>query len=224
MYKILIVEDDETIAGLLAENVKKWGFEPFIADDFNRIKDIFETVLPHLVIMDISLPFYNGYYWCSEIRKKYTTPILFLSSHTENMDIVMAINMGGDDYVTKPFSMEVLIAKINALLRRSYSYTDDRHTIEVSGAVLDLGAGTVSFASKKEELTKNELKILHALFENKNNIVSREYLMQALWDSDCFIDGNTLTVNINRLRKKLDDIGLADFITTKKGLGYMVHD
>ncbi len=224
MYRILIVEDDITIAGLLSDNMKKWGFHASAVTDFQDVMAAFDSNQPHIVLLDISLPFYNGYYWCAEIRKKSSAPILFLSSHAENMDIVMAVNMGGDDYVTKPFSMDVLIAKIHALLRRTYSYYSDRSILEAGGAELDVGRGALVHGSRSIDLTRNELRILRSLIENKNNIVSREQLMQALWDSDSFIDGNTLAVNINRLRRKLGDIGLSDFIVTKKGAGYVVHD
>ncbi|RCX16118.1 DNA-binding response OmpR family regulator [Anaerobacterium chartisolvens] len=224
MYRILIVEDDMTIAGLLSDNMRKWGFHASAVTDFQNVMAEFDSNQPHIVLLDISLPFYNGYYWCAQIRKKSSTPILFLSSHAENMDIVMAVNMGGDDYVTKPFSMDVLIAKIHALLRRTYSYYSDRSVLEAGEAELDVGRGELIYGNQSIELTRNELRIMRLLIENKNNIVSREQLMQALWDSDSFIDGNTLTVNINRLRRKLEDIGLSDFITTKKGIGYAVHD
>jgi len=222
MYRIMIVEDDGTIACLLSGHLQKWGFEAFVVRDFENVLDCFEHEQPHLVLLDISLPFYNGYYWCAQIRKKSSVPILFLSSHTENMDIVMAVNMGGDDFVTKPFAMEVLTAKIQALLRRAYSYYSDRLTLEAAGAILDLGTGVLTHGGQSAELTKNELKILRLLMENKNSAVSREQLMQALWDSEYFIDGNTLTVNINRLRKKLADLGLPDLISTRKGVGYVV--
>lgn len=174
--------------------------------------------------MDISLPFFNGYYWCGEIRKTSNVPVMFLSSHTENMDILLAINMGGDDYITKPFAMDVLIAKIQAMLRRSYTYYSENTSIEFCGAFLDIGQSCVSRGDKKTELTKNELKILQVLLENRNSIVSREAIMLRLWDSDSFVDENTLTVNVNRLRKTLEAIGLGSCIATHKGQGYSIHD
>lgn len=224
MYKILIVEDDLTIASLLNDSIKKWDFESDYVTDFNKILEEFEQKKPHLILLDISLPFYNGFYWCGEIRKISNVPIVFLSSHTENLDIVMAMNMGGDDYITKPFSMDVVIAKIQAVLRRTYSYYREIQTLEAKGVLLDLKDAIVSYGNKKTELTKNEYKILRLLMEKKNNIISREEIMKSLWEDESFIDDNTLTVNVNRLRKKLEDMGVTDFILTKKGMGYMIHD
>lgn len=227
MYKIYIVEDDVTISTLLRENLEKWGFEAHCCEDFEGVSGEFDRLQPSLVLLDISLPSYNGYYWCAEIRKLSRAPIIFLSSHTENMDIVMAMNMGADDYVTKPFSMEVLVAKINALLRRTYDFSENAPApaaLAARGAVLHAEAGTLCVENNEIELTKNELRILKTLLEHKNSIVSRETIMTALWDSFSFVDDNTLTVNINRLRSKLDDAGLTDFITTKKGMGYAVYD
>jgi DNA-binding response OmpR family regulator len=224
MYKILIVEDDVTIASLLNENIKKWGFESDYVTDFNQVLEEYNRKKPHLILLDISLPFYNGFYWCSEIRKVSNVPIVFLSSHTENLDIVMAMNMGGDDYITKPFSLDIVIAKIQAVLRRTYAYYSEIQTLEVRSVLLDLKDAVVSYRDNKAELTKNEYKILRLLMEKKNNIISREEIMKNLWDSDSFIDDNTLTVNVNRLRKKLEDMGITDFIMTKKGMGYMIHD
>lgn len=224
MYQILIVEDDITIASLLNENIKKWGFDSSYVSDFNHILEEYQTKKPHLILLDISLPFYNGYYWCSELRKISNVPIIFLSSHSENLDIVMAMNMGGDDYITKPFSLDIVIAKIQAVLRRTYAYYQELHTLEVNGVLLNLNDTSLSYQNIKIELTKNEFKIIRLLMEKKNEIVSREEIMKSLWDSDSFIDDNTLTVNVNRLRKKLEDKGLFDFILTKKGMGYLVHD
>ena len=224
MYNILIVEDDNTIASLLKENLMKWGFQAEGVKDFNRVAEEVLDKKPHLVLLDISLPFYNGFYWCSEIRKNSKVPIIFLTSHTENLDLVMAMNMGGDDYITKPFSMDVLIVKIRALLRRTYDYYVESRTLEVRGASLDLLDTSLKAAGKEIELTKNEFKILKLLMENKNRVVLREEIMEALWDSECFVDDNTLTVNVNRLRKKLEDMGLKEFIQTKKGMGYLIHD
>ena len=221
---ILIVEDDRTIASLLAENLARWGFSAVQVEDFAHVLDTFRSVQPHLVLLDISLPQYNGYYWCSEIRKESQVPILFLSSHTEDMDVVMAVNMGGDDYVMKPFSMEVLIAKINALMRRAYSYYTEGQTLSVQDATLDLLGGTLTAPAGQVELSRNESRMLRLLMERKNAVVTREMLMRALWDDEHFIDENTLTVNINRLRKKLSGIGLMDFIATKKGEGYIIRE
>ncbi len=218
------MEDDPVIASLLEDGLKKWGFECECIRDFMKVSGTFSEYQPHLVLLDISLPFYNGYYWCNEIRKISKVPIVFLSSHTENMDIIMAMNMGGDDYVTKPFSLDLVVAKLQAILRRTYAYYTEISTLEVKGVILNLNDSSLSYEEKKLELTKNEFKITQLLMENKNNIVSRDQMMKKLWDSDSFIDDNTLTVNVNRLRKKLEDCGLLDFINTKKGLGYIIHD
>jgi len=224
MYRILIVEDDRTIAALLAEYLKRWGFEAEDTTEFSDVTGAFCRFQPHLVLLDISLPFYDGYYWCAEIRKLSKAPILFLSSRTDNMDIVMAMNMGGDDFIMKPFSMEVVVAKMNALLRRAYSYQGESTVIAARGVILNLGAGVLEAGGQRIELTKNELKILRLLMEHKNSVVTREEIMQNLWDSESFVDDNTLTVNVNRLRKKLSEAGLHEFIVTKKGVGYRVHD
>lgn len=224
MYTIFIIEDDKTIASLVSDNLIKWGFECCCASDFSKVEEEFTDSKANLVLMDISLPFFNGFYWCEKIRKQSSVPIIFLSSRNENMDIVMAMNMGADDYVTKPFSMEVLIAKINALLRRAYSYTDEMEVLQAQGALLNLGDMSLVYNENKLELTKNEQRILKTLISRKNNVVSRDELIRELWDTESFIDDNTLTVNINRLRSKLSDIGLEGFIKTKKGAGYLVDD
>lgn len=224
MYKVLIVEDDATIASLLCECLSRWGYEARAADDFQHVLDTFCDFDPQLVLLDISLPFYDGFHWCREIRLQSNVPVLFLSSRGDNMDIVMAMNMGGDDYVQKPFSTEVLLAKISALLRRAYSYAPAPPPLEVRGAQLDARAGVLHWQDRTLELTRNEVRILVTLLERKNTVVSREELMRALWDDDSFVDDNTLTVNIARLRKKLDELGLHDVIVTRKGLGYCIHD
>lgn len=223
MYKILIVEDDETIARLLAEHLEKWGYQVCCADDFKQVTKCFETYAPHLVIMDIGLPFYNGFYWCTEIRKTSSVPILFLSSMSDNMNIVMAIQMGGDDFVEKPFDLNVITAKIQALLRRAYAFQGSVNVMEYKGILLNLGDASVTFQDRRLELTKNDYKILQILMERAGTIVEREAIMKRLWESDEFIDDNTLTVNMTRLRKKLEDLGVRDFIRTKKGIGYMIE-
>ncbi|MCR4926185.1 MAG: response regulator transcription factor [Clostridiales bacterium] len=224
MYKIFIVEDDMTISALLKENLIKWGYYAYCVEDFNAVIEKFNEVKPHLVLLDVSLPYYNGYYFCGEIRKLSNTPIIFISSHNENMDMVMAINMGADDYITKPFSLDVVIAKISAILRRTYSYYSEKNMLEVKGVILNTNDASISINGENISLTKNEFKILSLLIENKNNIVTREDIMKKLWDSEAFVDDNTLTVNINRLRKKLEENGAKDFIETKKGLGYIIND
>lgn len=224
MYQILIVEDDKIIESALVESLTRWGFSAVGVKDLSNVMEQFHQVKPQIVLMDISLPFYNGYYWCGEIRKISKIPIIFLSSHSENMDIVMAINMGGDDYITKPFPMEVLVAKVQALLRRTYDYRPQINQLEHKGAVLNLQDALLYYQDEKIDLTKNEFRILEILLQNKNEVVSRDRIMKKLWDNDSFVDDNTLTVNMNRLRRKLEEKGMTDFIETKKGLGYMVHD
>jgi DNA-binding response OmpR family regulator len=222
-YKIMIVEDDLTIAGVVMNHLAKWGYSAFAVKDFSAILDEFRREEPHLILMDISLPRFNGFYWCQEIRKISRVPILFLSSHTDNMDIVMAMSMGGDDYITKPFDLSVLVAKMQALLRRSYDFQGQLQTLSHLGAIFHPGEGTLHYNGQKIELTRNETKIMQTLLTNKGNVVSRDALMLGLWDSDVFIDDNTLTVNVARLRKKLEDAGLAGFIVTKKGMGYLLE-
>ncbi|MGI6116168.1 MULTISPECIES: response regulator transcription factor [unclassified Clostridium] len=223
-YRILVVEDELTIAALLCEGLSKWGFDAQYTTDFEHVLATVARENPHLVLLDISLPFYNGYYWCGEIRKVSKVPIVFISSRTENMDIVLAMNMGGDDFITKPFELEIVVAKVQAVLRRAYDYQPESAHIAFCGAVLNLGEAAVYYGGEKIELTRNEFKILQTLLEHKGGVVAREELMQKLWDSDSFVDDNTLTVNVNRLRKKLEAAGLVDCIETKKGLGYRIDD
>ncbi|HEL2057818.1 response regulator transcription factor [Streptococcus suis] len=220
MYKILLIEDDQVIRSLLAKNLQNWGYQVEVVEDFQMVLDHMRTFQPHLLVLDIGLPYFNGYYWCQEIRKFSQLPILFLSSHDQPMDIVMAINMGGDDFVTKPFDMTVLLAKIQGLIRRSYDFLGDQSLLWFGPVCLDLKTMQVAYGADKEELTKNEFQILRVLFEQAPQIVGRDQLMRQLWNSDIFVDDNTLSVNVARLRKKLADLGLADLIVTKKGLGY----
>ena len=222
MYKILIIEDDLTIANTLKNHIKTWAYEAECIIDFKDILSEFIEYKPHLILLDISLPFYNGFHWCSEIRKVSKVPIIFISSASDNMNIVMAMTQGGDDFIAKPFDLNVLMAKVQALLRRTYDFVNDTNLLEHNGAILNLGETTLTYNDRKLELTKNEFKILEILFENKGKVVSRDSIMTKLWETDSYVDDNTLTVNIARLRKKLEDAGLSDFITTKKGIGYMV--
>ena len=224
MSRILIVEDDFVIAEMIAKGLRQWGFDAHIADDFQNVVATFHEYDPHLILMDISLPFYKGYYWCTEIRKVSKVPIIFLSSRADKMDIIMAINMGGDDYISKPISMDLLTSKIQAMLRRSYDYVVEPPQLRFRGYSLNSGISSLCFEEEKIELTKNEFRILQTLLENKGQIVSREKLMLKLWDSDEFIDDNTLTVNVNRLRKTLKDYGFDDCIITHKGQGYSIHE
>lgn len=222
MYKVLIVEDDEIIAKSIANYLNNWDYEVKCVFDFRKVIDEFIEFNPQLVLLDISLPFYNGYHWCNEIRKISKVPIIFISSASDNMNIIMAMDIGGDDYIVKPFDLSVLIAKVNALIRRTYSFQGQVNVLERNGVILNLNDVCVIYKDKKMELTKNDFKILQILMENPGKVVSRNEIMMRLWDSDSFIDDNTLTVNVNRLRKKLEEIGIYDFIITKKGLGYMV--
>ena len=223
MYKILIVEDDETIAGGLKTHLEKWNYQTECMTDFKDVMGKFLEFEPQLVLLDIVLPFFNGFHWCQEIRKISKVPIIFLSSVNDNMNIVMAMNMGGDEFIEKPFDLNVVTAKVQAVLRRTYEFRGTADIMEWNGAILNLADATVLYQDQKQELTKNEFKILQMLLENTGKIVSRESIMTRLWDSNEFIDDNTLTVNVARLRKKMEQIGLGGKIITKKGLGYMVE-
>ena len=223
MFKIMVVEDDLTIARTISENLSKWGYDTTYVTDFRNVADQVIRMQPQLVLLDIALPFYNGFYWCIEIRKVSKVPIMFLSSASDNMNIVMAMNMGGDDFIAKPFDLHVLTAKVGALLRRAYSFQGQVHVLEHSGVLLNLNDATLTYQNRKIELTKNDFKIVQLLMENAGRVVPRDEIMQRLWESDQFIDDNTLTVNMTRLRKKLAEIGLENWIVTKKGLGYMVE-
>lgn len=225
MHKTLLVEDDEVIRQQVKKMLEQWGYEVVLVEDFMEVLSIFVKEEPHLVLMDIGLPLFNGYHWCQEIRKVSKVPIMFLSSRDQAMDIVMAINMGGDDFVTKPFDQNVLLAKIQGLLRRSYEFGKDQSLLEYRSVILNLKAMDLVYQGEVVSLTKNEFQILQVLFERAGNIVSREDLMKELWNSDFFIDDNTLSVNVARLRKKLEAVSLKDFIETKKGVGYgLRHD
>lgn len=220
MQKILLIEDDKTISQLVAKNLINWGYQVQEVKDFQMVLEQMEEFQPHLILLDIGLPFFNGYYWCQEIRKTSRVPIMFLSSHDQPMDIVMAINMGADDYVTKPFEMTVLLAKIQGLLRRTYDFVGEQSLLWFEEISLDLKTMQVSYGQVVEELTRNEFQILRVLFEHGKEVVSREELMRELWNSDIFVDDNTLSGNIARLRKKLAELDLPDVIATKKGVGY----
>lgn len=221
-YRILIVEDDPGIAGAIVRQAALWELEARCVQDFRAVLEEFQAYAPHLVVMDISLPFFNGYHWCTEIRRTSRVPILFLSSASDNMNIVMAMNLGADDFIAKPFDANVLMAKLQALLRRAYDFSQAAPVLECRGAVLDTGSQTLTFDGQAVTLTKNEYRVLLTLMENRGKVVSRERLMERLWETDSFVDDNTLTVNVNRLRKKLDAAGLSDFISTKFGVGYLI--
>lgn len=222
-YRILIVEDDAVIARVVRNHLTGWGYTVQCADDFNNVLGTFITFAPQLVLLDIALPFFNGYHWCTEIRKLSNVPIIFLSSASDNMNLITAMNMGGDDFLSKPFELPVLTAKVQALLRRAYDFGTVTQLLKCGAAVLNISDGTLHFYGKKVDLTKNEWKILQTLLENRGKVVSRQTLMTRLWESDEFISENTLTVNMTRLRKKLEAVGLSHFVLTKKGVGYFVE-
>lgn len=224
MYRILIVEDDMGIAEAIKEQAKLWELEAKCVQNFRNVLKDFADYEPHLILMDISLPFFNGYHWCQEIRKASKVPIIFISSASDNMNIVMAMNMGADDFISKPFDQSVLIAKIQALLRRAYDFGETLPILEHHGAMLNTGDNTLVYQDQVISLTKNEYRILFTLMKNKGKVVSREKLMEQLWETDSFVDDNTLTVNITRLRKKLESAGLTQFVTTKFGIGYLLFD
>lgn len=222
MYQIFVIEDDRGIAEAIRNAAELWDYQVTVAGDFRNIMAEFARVQPHLVLLDLSLPYFNGYHWCNEIRRVSNVPIIIISSASDNMNIVMAINMGADEFIAKPFDQSVLIAKIQAMLRRSYDFSSSAPVLEYRGALLNTGDNSLVFLGKKIELSKNEYRILLCLMEARGKVVSREKLMERLWETDSFVDENTLTVNVNRLRKKLDAAGLTDFIVTKFGVGYMI--
>ena len=222
MQKIFVVEDDHVIREQLSKHLEMWNYEVYCCINFQYVLKDFEKFKPNLVLLDIKLPFYDGYYWCSEIRKTSDVPIVFLSSASDNMNQVMAMHLGADDFIAKPFDLDVLTAKVQAVLRRTYAFGQNNSLLERGGVVLNPGNGTISVDGKLADLTKNELKILQILFEHQGHVVSRESIMTKLWESDSFVDDNTLTVNITRIRRKLEGLGVENFIITKKGLGYMV--
>lgn len=224
MYKIYVVEDDKGIADGISQCLSAWEMEVSTVSDFRNVLGEIKELDPHLIIMDITLPYMGGYHWCQEIRKTSSVPIIFISSATDNMNIVMAMNMGADDYIPKPFDQSVLIAKVQALLRRTYDFNQGSFTLQAKGAVLNMNDNSLTYEGKKIELARNEYKILLTLMENKNKVVSREKLMEVLWETDSFVDENTLTVNVGRLRKTLEAAGLTDFIKTKFGVGYILED
>jgi two-component system response regulator protein BraR/BceR len=223
MFKIMIVEDDMTIAGVLKEALQKWNYEAFFVENFTRVLDVFNEQSPQLILLDIQLPSFNGYYWCQEIRKVSQVPIIFISSRNENMDIVMAIQMGADDFISKPFDLTVAVAKTQALLRRTYDFNESDNFLNFNCTVLKLGESKLYYQNEEVDLTRTELKILELLFLQKGEYVTREEIMIKLWEDESFIDDNTLAVNVARLRKKLAKVELPDLIVTKKGVGYALN-
>ena len=224
MYRVFVVEDDPVIAGAVCAQMESWGLEARCAGDFGAVMAEFAAFDPQLVLLDISLPRFSGYHWCAEIRRVSQVPVMFISSASDNMNIVMAMNMGGDDFIAKPFDLDVLTAKVQALLRRTYDFGSPEPALTAHGAVLDMNAGVLEYEGEHIPLTKNELRILQSLLEKRGKVVSRDDLMMRLWQTDSFVDENTLTVNVTRLRKKLENAGLDEFIKTKKGLGYIVEE
>lgn len=223
MYRLLIIEDDIGIAESIKAQAEMWDLQTACVQNFRNVMNEFAMFDPHIVLLDISLPFFNGYHWCSEIRKVSKVPIIFISSASDNMNMVMAMNMGADDFIAKPFAQNVLMAKLQAMLRRTYDFASSVPVLEHRGALLNTGDNTLTYNNEKISLSKNEFRILHILMKNKGKVVSREKLMEALWETDCFVDENTLTVNVGRLRKRLDKAGLTDYITTKFGVGYIIE-
>ena len=223
MYRILVIEDDMTMAKAIKKQLESWGNDVRLTEDFRNILSVFTEYDPHMVLMDIMLPFFNGYHWCSEIRKISNVPVVFISSASDNMNIVMAMNMGGDDFICKPVDPNVMMAKIQAVLRRTYDMAGKVPLLEHRGAILNLHDTSLSYEGKRLELTRNEFRILQTLLENKGKVVSRDTLMTRLWQMDCYVEENTLTVNVTRLRKKLEHIGLTGFIKTKVGSGYLIE-
>nr|WP_328803998.1 response regulator transcription factor [Paenibacillus glycinis] len=219
----MLVEDDADIRGIVAGTLRKWQYDVVELDDFGDVLRAFEADRPHLILLDINLPVFDGFYWCRQIRAVSNVPIIFLSSRTQNMDIVMAINMGGDDFVRKPFDLEILVAKVNALLRRNYTYQEESLQLRHRGLQLNLSNSSAEYQGRTSELSRNEFIILQVFLRKVGAIVSRDDLMQALWHDEQFIDDNTLTVNVNRLRRKIAELGLDAFIATRKGMGYIVE-
>ena len=224
MYRLLIVEDDRGIAEGVREQAEAWDITARIVTDFHGVMAEFSRFDPHIVLLDISLPFFNGYHWCGEIRRVSNVPVIFISSAADNMNMIMAMNMGADDFISKPFDGSVLIAKIQALLRRTYDFAPSVPVLEHKGAMLNTGDGSFLYKNEKIPLSKNEYRILLTLMKNKGKTVSRERLMEQLWETDSFVDENTLSVNVNRLRKRLEAAGLEGFITTKFGVGYIIEN
>ena len=224
MYRLLIIEDDKGIAEAIRTQAEMWGMEAHMITNFRNVMAQFAEVEPHIVLLDIVLPFFNGYHWCNEIRKVSKVPILFISSASDNMNMIMAMNMGADDFIAKPFDQSLLMAKLKAMLRRTYDFSSSVPVLEHRGALLHTGDQSLVYGDEKISLSKNEYRILLVLMKNKGRVVSREKLMEQLWETDCFVDENTLSVNVNRLRKRLESAGLSDFIRTKFGVGYLIEE
>lgn len=224
MYRLMIIEDDKGIAEAIKVKAEQWDLQVYCIKNFHHVLEEYAEFNPHIILIDITLPFFNGYHWCSEIRKISKVPIIFISSASDNMNMIMAMNMGADDFIAKPFNQHVLMAKLQALLRRTYDFATVVPVLEHRGALLNTGDQTLTYGETKISLSKNEYKILYVLMTEKGKIVSREKLMEKLWETDSFVDENTLSVNVGRLRKRLEAVGLEDFITTKFGVGYLIEN
>ena len=224
MYRLLIVEDEKGIADAIKMQAEMWEMQVRSVENFRGVMTEFAEFDPHIVLMDIGLPFFNGYHWCNEIRKVSKVPIIFISSASDNMNMVMAMNMGADDFIAKPFDQSVLMAKLQAMLRRTYDFAPSVPVLEHRGALLNTGSNTLIYGDEKISLSKNEYRILFVLMENKGKVVSREKLMDKLWETDSYVDENTLSVNVNRLRRRLTAAGLENFITTRFGVGYLIEN
>lgn len=222
MYRVMIVEDDAGIAEAVQEQLEVYGMQAHCVTNFRHVLSDFADFQPHLILLDIKLPYFHGYHWCCEIRKVSRVPIIFISSASDSMNIVTAMNMGADDFIAKPFDQNVLMAKVQALLRRTYDFGAGVSVIEHRGAMLNTDDGTLTYQGERISLSKNEFRILLTLMRAKGRIVSREKLMEALWETDDFVDEAALTVNVGRLRKRLDAAGLTDFVATKHGVGYII--
>ncbi|WDM22002.1 response regulator transcription factor [Paenibacillus polymyxa] len=225
MFKILLIEDDETLFHEMKDRLTQWNYDVYGIQDFNKVIQEFTTIKPDLVVIDIQLPKFDGFHWCRMIRSHSNVPILFLSSRDHPTDMVMSMQLGADDFIQKPFHFDVLIAKLQATLRRVYNYNTEPVSLKTwRGATVDYEKNVVANEAGSIELTKNEIFILKLLIEQKNKIVAREELIKSLWDDERFVSDNTLTVNLNRLRKKLDELDLSRFIETKVGQGYMATE
>lgn len=222
-YRILIIEDDPVISEQTGKQLESWGYETRRITDFSDVMRGFAEYSPQLVLLDITLPFYNGFYWCREIRRVSKVPVIFISSASDNMNVVMAVNMGGDDFVAKPFDMDVLTAKVGAMLRRTYDFASAPGIMQIGSSVLSTADMSVTGKDGTHiSLSKNEFRIAEVLARKKGSFVSRDELMMKLWETDSYVDDNTLTVNVTRLRRRLAEAGLPDIIKTKKGVGYML--
>lgn len=223
-WKIFLIEDDKVIQKKICENLERWNFDVVSSKDFEKVFDDFKKYEPQLVLLDLTLPFYDGYYWCKKIRDYSNVPIIIISAKDESMSQIMAMTIGADDYIVKPFDINLLQSKISALLRRSYKYTNDNNNIIVGDIILNKDLMALLRNESSIELSKNEFKIIEILMNNLSSVVKREEIMNCLWQSDVFIDDNTLSVNIMRLRKKIKQLGLNDFIKTKKKVGYYINE